>query len=48
MIKYKVYNFIHGSLGTISDNKINFGFGDEMDDDYKVIENLGNNEYLKN
>jgi hypothetical protein len=31
----------------ISDNKINFGFGDEMDDDYKVIENLGNNEYLK-
>jgi hypothetical protein len=38
MIKYKVV-FIHGSLGTISDNKINFGFGDEMDDDYKVIEN---------
>jgi hypothetical protein len=41
-------NFIHGSLGNVSDNKINFGFGDEMDDDYKVIENLGNNEYLKN
>jgi hypothetical protein len=32
-------------LGT--NNKINFGFEDEMDDDYKVIENLGNNEYLK-
>jgi hypothetical protein len=44
MIKYKVVLLIY--LGTISDNKINFGFG-EMDDDYKVIENLGNNEYLK-
>jgi len=41
-------NFIHGSLGNVLENKINFGFGDEMDDDYKSIENLDDNEYLKN
>jgi hypothetical protein len=41
-------NFIHGSLGNILENKINFGFGDEMDEDYKTIENLNDNEYLKN
>ena len=41
-------NFIHGKLGNVLENKINFGFGDEMDDDYKAIENLNENEYLKN
>ncbi|MBF4470790.1 AbiH family protein [Flavobacterium sp. HJJ] len=41
-------NFIHGEIGNIIENKINFGFGDEMDDDYKTIENLDDNEYLKN
>ncbi|WP_445721406.1 AbiH family protein [Flavobacterium sp.] len=46
-IKSKV-NFIHGELGNKTDNTVNFGFGDEMDDDYKEIENLDNNEYLKN
>lgn len=39
--------FIHGELNN-STNKINFGFGDEMDDDYKLIENINDNEYLKN
>jgi hypothetical protein len=38
---------IHGQLNQ-DDNKINFGFGDEMDDDYKAIENLDDNEYLRN
>ena len=38
--------FIHGKLGD-ENNKINFGFGDEMDDDYKMIENIDENEYLK-
>lgn len=38
---------IHGRLND-NNNRINFGFGDEMDDDYKAIENLDNNEYLKN
>ena len=38
---------IHGRLNDNS-NKINFGFGDEMDEDYKIIENLDDNEYLKN
>ncbi|WP_281238550.1 AbiH family protein [Flavobacterium praedii] len=43
-----VVNFIHGELQNVSNNKINFGFGDEMDDDYKLIENIDDNEYLKN
>ncbi|MFA7446052.1 MAG: AbiH family protein [Flavobacteriaceae bacterium] len=38
---------IHGKIDD-KNNKINFGFGDEMDEDYKVIENLNDNEYLKN
>jgi hypothetical protein len=44
----KIHIAIHGSLGDEKHNKINFGFGDEMDDDYKTIENLDDNEYLKN
>jgi hypothetical protein len=39
---------IHGILGNKNEHKINFGFGDEMDEDYKIIENLDDNEYLKN
>jgi hypothetical protein len=40
-------NFIHGELENNNENKINFGFGDEMDDDYKAIENINDNEYLR-
>ena len=39
--------YIHGGLND-NKNKINFGFGDEMDDDYKMIENIDDNEYLRN
>lgn len=38
---------IHGKVGN-DKNKINFGFGDEMDEDYKMIENLDENEFLRN
>lgn len=38
---------IHGRLNDY-DNQINFGFGDEMDDDYKRLEKKDDNEYLKN
>ena len=38
---------IHGKLND-SDNKINFGFGDEMDKSYAEIEEKDDNEYLKN
>lgn len=38
---------IHGFVDE-KRNPINFGFGDEMDDDYKIIENINDNEYLKN
>lgn len=45
--KFKTYEHkeikIHGNL----DNMI-FGFGDETDDDYQLIENINDNEYLKN
>lgn len=39
---------IHGILNNKTDNKIIFGFGDEIDKDYLEIENLNNNEYLQN
>lgn len=44
----KDLNHIHGILGNETDNPINFGFGDEMDEDYKLIENINDNEYLRN
>lgn len=39
---------IHGLLLNEGDFEINFSFGDEMDEDYKFIENLNENEYLMN
>lgn len=36
-------NHIHGELN----ENIVFGFGDEMDDDYKLIEDMDDNEYLR-
>ncbi|GHT19137.1 hypothetical protein AGMMS4957_02730 [Bacteroidia bacterium] len=38
--------YIHGKLDNPSD--IIFGYGDEIDDKYKLIENLNNNRYLAN
>ncbi|WP_312285867.1 AbiH family protein [Chryseobacterium gleum] len=38
---------IHGHIASKT-NPINFGFGDEMDDHYKVLENTGDNKYLQN
>lgn len=39
--------YIHGKLIN-EDNPIIFGYGDEMDPHYEKIENLNNNEFLKN
>lgn len=40
---------IHGNIEDPNpDNPIIFGYGDEMDDDYRNIENMDDNEYLKN
>ena len=39
-------NSIHGEIDS-EDFKPVFGFGDEMDESYKLIENLDDNEYLK-
>jgi hypothetical protein len=39
-------NSIHGEIDSEHFRPI-FGFGDEMDNDYKLIENLDDNEYLK-
>lgn len=38
---------IHGKLFD-PNNNVNFGFGDEMDDHYKLLEEKDDNEYLKN
>lgn len=39
---------IHGELGNKTDNKVIFGFGDEIDSNYKTIEDLDDNNYLEN
>ena len=44
--RFKV-NYIHGKLES-PNNPIIFGYGDEMDEDYKKIENLNDNDYLEN
>lgn len=44
--EFKV-NHIHGELGN-DKNPIIFGYGDELDDDYKEISKLNDNDYLKN
>lgn len=49
--KHKYGNSVHIQIhGNVldSNNPINFGFGDEMDDHYKIIENSGDNKYLEN
>ncbi|GFZ38946.1 AbiH family protein [Bacteroides nordii] len=43
---HKIIN-IHGELNN-ENNPIIFGYGDELDDDYKKIERLQNNEFLEN
>lgn len=40
-------NHIHGELGN-ENNPVIFGYGDELDEDYKAISNLNDNDYLKN
>lgn len=40
-------NHIHGELGN-DKNPIIFGYGDELDEYYKEISKLNNNDYLKN
>ena len=44
--EFKV-NHIHGELSN-DKNPIIFGYGDELDDDYKEIAKLNDNDYLKN
>ncbi|WP_298426909.1 AbiH family protein [uncultured Kordia sp.] len=39
---------IHGSNRKEDNNPIIFGFGDELDEDYKRIEKLNDNDYLEN
>ena len=38
---------IHGALSSY-DNPINFGFGDEMDENYRLLETKNDNKYLEN
>ena len=41
-------NHIHGSLKLTDNNPIIFGFGDEIDEEYKALEDLNDNRYLAN
>ncbi len=46
--KFDIYNnYIHGAIDS-KDLPIIFGFGDEMDKEYQLIEDIDDNEYLKN
>lgn len=38
---------IHGELDDKANNKIIFGFGDELDENYKTIESLNDNRYFE-
>ncbi|EJL64754.1 AbiH family protein [Flavobacterium sp. CF136] len=44
----KRYIHIHGTTDKYDRNDVIFGFGDEIDEDYKSIENLNDNVYLEN
>jgi len=44
----KHFIHIHGTTDKYDQNNVIFGFGDEIDEDYKSIENLNNNTYLEN
>ena len=44
---YFKINHIHGELDN-DKNPVIFGYGDEMDEDYKTISNLNDNSYLTN
>ncbi|NJB35228.1 AbiH family protein [Croceivirga sp. JEA036] len=48
--KYTIpkFNHIHGTTNRLDKNPIIFGFGDEIDNDYKSIEELNDNRYLEN
>lgn len=39
-------NYIHGKID--KPDSVIFGYGDELDSDYKRLQNLNNNEYLRN
>ena len=44
--EYEIIN-IHGELGN-NHNRMIFGYGDEIDDDYKIIEKVQDNDFLEN
>lgn len=48
--KFTVPKFIHihGTTDKNDNNPIIFGFGDEIDEDYRIIEKLNDNKYLEN
>lgn len=47
-ISRKANIHIHGTTVKEDNNQVIFGFGDEIDEDYKSIENLNDNAYLEN
>lgn len=51
-LKNKLYNsnvnYIHGEIGNPDNPEIIFGYGDDRDENYKLIKNLNNNAFLEN
>lgn len=51
-LKNKLYNsnvnYIHGEIGNPDNPEIIFGYGDDKDENYKLIKNLNDNAFLEN
>lgn len=51
-LKSKLYNsnvnYIHGEIGNPDNPEIIFGYGDDKDENYKLIKNLNDNAFLEN
>ena len=43
--KYFILNHIHGDL--LAPETVIFGYGDESDDEYKKLQKINDNEYLR-
>lgn len=41
-------NYIHGEIGNTENQDIIFGYGDDKDENYKIIKDFNNNDFLEN
>lgn len=52
LVKDKLYNtninYIHGEIGNYDNSEIVFGYGDDKDENYKLIKSFNDNDFLEN